>query len=248
MFKKKCSNCGKKIDKKFYFCPFCGEDMRKFKSEVVEKRNGLLDEIDESEEFLNRIRLPFGFNALFNRLTREIEKQLRDFDKILGESYRIDEKKKLKLNKDSMKSFIPLHKSGVSISISSIGGKEPVIKVKTFGMPKKETKITELEEKTPKVKLKPAKLTKVQETKLAGLPKQEPETRVRRLTDKIVYEIDLPGVKNKKDIIINKLENSIEIKALGKDKVFFKLIPVSFPIKSYNFKDGKLILELKPET
>jgi hypothetical protein len=67
------------------------------------------------------------------------------------------------------------------------------------------------------------------------------------LTNKIVYEIDLPGVTNVKDVIINRLENSIEVKAFAKDKAYFKLIPLSLPIERYHLKEGKLVLELKPE-
>ena len=47
-----------------------------------------------------------------------------------------------------------------------------------------------------------------------------------------------------KDVIINKLENSIEIKAFTKEKVYVKLLPVNLPVLNYKLKDGKLILEL----
>ena len=49
----------------------------------------------------------------------------------------------------------------------------------------------------------------------------------------------------KKDIIINKLENSVEIKAFSKDRVYVKLIPLGLPLLSYNFKDELLTLEFK---
>jgi hypothetical protein len=66
------------------------------------------------------------------------------------------------------------------------------------------------------------------------------------MTNKIIYEVDLPGVKNEKDIIITKLENSIEIKAFTKDTAYLKLIPISLPIKNYFLEKNKLILELTP--
>jgi HSP20 family molecular chaperone IbpA len=80
--------------------------------------------------------------------------------------------------------------------------------------------------------------------KISGLPKQEPLTKIRRFSDKIIYEIEMPGVQSIKDISIIKLENSIEIKALAKNKAYFKLIPINFPITYYNLSKGKLILEL----
>ncbi len=81
--------------------------------------------------------------------------------------------------------------------------------------------------------------------KISGLPKQEPLTKIRRLLNKVVYEIEMPGVKSIKDVSIIKLENSIEIKALAKDKAYFKLIPINLPIINYNLSKGKLILELE---
>ena len=56
----------------------------------------------------------------------------------------------------------------------------------------------------------------------------------------------MPGVTNLKDIMINKLQNSIEIRAFAKDKAYFKLIPVALAIKKYGLEHEKLILELKP--
>ncbi len=40
-----------------------------------------------------------------------------------------------------------------------------------------------------------------------------------------------------------KLENSIEIKAITKDKAYFKIIPLNLPIINYNILKEKLILE-----
>jgi len=80
--------------------------------------------------------------------------------------------------------------------------------------------------------------------KLAKLPKEEALAKVRRLSNKVVYELDLPEVKSLEDITINQLENSIEIKAFAKDKVFHKIIPISLPITNYNLSKGKLVLEL----
>jgi hypothetical protein len=80
--------------------------------------------------------------------------------------------------------------------------------------------------------------------KFSKLPREEPLTDMRRLSDKIVYEILIPGVKSLKDISINKLENSIEIKAVSKDRAYFKIIPINLGIKGYNLLKGKLVLEL----
>jgi len=81
--------------------------------------------------------------------------------------------------------------------------------------------------------------------KFSELPKKEPKTNVKRLSNTIIYEINLPGVKSLKDLSIIKLENSIEIKAVAKDKAYFKLIPVNLTILDYELERGKLILELE---
>ncbi|MEK6918204.1 MAG: hypothetical protein AABW51_04620 [Nanoarchaeota archaeon] len=80
--------------------------------------------------------------------------------------------------------------------------------------------------------------------KFLKLPKKEPTTSIRRLANKVVYEIDIPGVESIKDISIVKLENSIEIKAIAKDKAYSKLIPIDLPIKNFKLDHNKLVLEL----
>jgi len=91
----------------------------------------------------------------------------------------------------------------------------------------------------------PPSFSKEKLKKISSLPKKEPKTNIRRFSDKVVYEIDMPGVKSIKDISIIKLENSIEIKALAKNKYYSKLIPINLPIINYEFAKGKLILGLE---
>ena len=74
------------------------------------------------------------------------------------------------------------------------------------------------------------------------LPRKEPESSVKRLQNKIIYEINLPNIKDEKDISIMKLENSIEIKAVSNKNSFFKIIKLSNPILNYSLEKGKLIL------
>lgn len=79
--------------------------------------------------------------------------------------------------------------------------------------------------------------------KFSNLPQKEAKTNVRRFSDKVVYEINMPGVRSLKDISITKLENNVEVKAISKDKAYQKMIPVNFPITDYNLSRGKLVLE-----
>lgn len=86
---------------------------------------------------------------------------------------------------------------------------------------------------------------KKQLKKFSELPKQEAKTNLKRLGNKVVYEIEMPEVKNLEDIQIISLENSIEIKAVGKKTAYQKLIPFSMHISNQTLEKGKLILELK---
>ena len=222
MFGKKqaCSRCGKKSDKKYDFCPYCGFTLK------------------EKEDFFEpSFKMGFPFNTIFKQLEKQIEKQLQEVDSELPTF--MDEEKEIKKNP-----FM----QGISISISSSDKGQPVIRVNQMGNGKTENfSHNNANAQKPKSLKRPKKkITPEQADHYSKLPKEEPLTNVRRLTDKIVYEINLPGVEEK-NMIITRLQNSIEIKAFTKNKAFFKLIPISLPILKSQLKEGKLILELKPE-
>ncbi|MEM3405420.1 MAG: hypothetical protein QW117_00375 [Candidatus Pacearchaeota archaeon] len=216
MFKKKCRFCGKIIRKGFNYCPFCGNKTE----ENINEDYGFLGKND-SIEFPN-----FGISFLdkmFNSLIKEFERQFIEIDKEIAKE------------KNKKKDI----ENGISISISTEPGKSPKIEVSDLSGKKR------IKEKN--INVTPRKIQEITEEeikKIAKLPRQEAETKVRRLSNRIIYEINLPGVKNIKNVFINKLENSIEIKAFSKEKVYFKLIPVNLPIINYTLKEEKLILEL----
>lgn len=240
MFKKKIKcRCGEKVDANFSYCPYCGAALKEVKK-YQEKREKQLEDIEKS--FEEAFKMPFFFKFPFKKLIRDIDKQFREMDRAIGET------RETKIDKIPN---VP-NARGISIKIESSPEGQPVIKVKQFG-PGQKIPLTmkkpggkKPEKKKEEIKLPTKKLTKAQQAKLAKLPKEEPETKVRRLTNKVIYEIILPGVKSEKDIIINKLQNSIEIKAFTKDKAYFKLIPIALPIINYHIEKNKLVLELKP--
>lgn len=79
--------------------------------------------------------------------------------------------------------------------------------------------------------------------KMSELPRTTAKTNVKRLTDKIVYELAATGVKSKEDIFISKLESGYEIKAIGTKKVYVNTIPLNLPIRNLSLTDKKLLLE-----
>ena len=76
-----------------------------------------------------------------------------------------------------------------------------------------------------------------------NLPRENPKTSIRRFSNKIVYEIDVPGVKSIEDVSIAKLENSIEVKAVSKKKAYSKIIPINLPIINCQVENSILFLE-----
>lgn len=124
--------------------------------------------------------------------------------------------------------------------ISSMEGMPNGFKIKvSTGKPK---------QKKPVLKMPPQQVFKIspeEQERRRKLPKKEAESTLRRLPDRILYELEVPGVKSRKDILITKLENSIEIKAYSKDKCYIKTIPLKVEIIGHYLKDDKLFLELK---
>jgi len=213
--KLRCPKCDKKVSKNYSFCPYCGVSLK-----------------EGSEKFFEpAFNLGFPFNTILNKLVKQVEKELKDIDKNL---------EKPLLDQDEI-SFKPLVK-GFSIKVDSSNG-NPIIKLSSLNGKDRNAKEGKFNKKqllglNRKIDEKKAK-------ELSKLPNEEPITSVRRLADKLVYEMDVPGVK-KENVIIRKLQNSIEIKAFSKDRVYFKLIPLPLSIIKSKLEEGKLILELKP--
>lgn len=235
MFRKsvKC-RCGKKISKDYAFCPFCGSQVG-----MPKEPDNILDSIQEMES-----QMPFMFKFPFKKLVKEIERQMVELDKEMGKNASANQNPNMNngMNPENMA-------QGISISINSTNG-VPTIKMKQFGPDgvKETTNKREAQANKEQTSLKSSSKEDMEKIeKFSKLPRHEPKTAVRRLSDRIIYELELPGVKDKKSITINKLENSIEIKAFTKDRAYFKLIPLGLPIKKHYLEDEKLILELSPK-
>jgi len=216
MFRKKCLQCGEEINKKHRYCSNCGSPLQ------IRENFGMLGKEDVLD---NQVKFPMGFNMIFNSLIKNLDKQFQNMDR---EAIKHGPDPKIK-------------KGGISISISTSPGKEPEIKINSFGG----GPMIKQNQIPVKEKSKPAKKLPRTNIKIGKLPKTEPTTNIRRLSDKVIYEINIPGVRSLKDVSIIQLESSIEIKALAKDKAYIKLIPIGLPILDYNLEKGKLVLELE---
>ncbi len=82
-----------------------------------------------------------------------------------------------------------------------------------------------------------------QRERMSKLPRGQAKTEVRRLSDKVVYELLTPGVDTVEDIFVSKVESGYEVKALGKKKVYFNSLQINLPLKKYSIKENKLVME-----
>ena len=79
----------------------------------------------------------------------------------------------------------------------------------------------------------------------ANLERVNAESRVKRLGDVIIYEIEAPGVLKKDDVVITELETGIEIRAFAKDKCYVKIIPLKVEILGMRIDREKVFVEMR---
>ena len=166
----------------------------------------------------------------FDRIVEKMEREFEEMFKI--PTFRIP---RIKISSPGV--------SGISITIHSGTGMKPKVEVKTYGEYKKlepeikrrlgvKVPIEEVEEEK-EIEYNPPKTT------------EEPEAKVSREGNKTIIEIKLPDVEKEEDINVKKLEQSIEIRARAKDKLYFKLLPITGEIVGKSFKDGVLKIEIE---
>jgi len=218
MFRKKeCYSCERKIGSGYQFCPYCGHsNNKKSKREDF----GMLGENDFED----------NFEALSNSLMGGFGGKM--IGKMFESAIKMLEKEMQKEVKTRERDFKP--KTNFQLFIN--GEKINSGNLENFNRPVQEQKI-----KTAKEVPLPQGILK----NFSTLPRKDPETNLKRLADKIIYEIKIPGVDFEKDISIIKLENSIEIRAVSKKVAYQKIIPINMPIISYSISKGKLILEME---
>jgi HSP20 family molecular chaperone IbpA len=217
MFDKKCPGCNNKIKKNYEFCPFCGNNFRN----IYDKEDyGIIGKND----ILNEPIFPGFGNSMFEKLLSQTMKMLEKQMKTMGEEMNPPFKK------------IPINEINPNLNVQFfVNGK------KVF--PQVEEIIAETCPQPSRVKVN--KMSEEKLGKFAKLKRIEPHLKMRRLGQKLIYELEVPGVKNLDDVLINRLESSIEVKALAKDKSYSKIINVNLPILRYGLNNGNLILELQ---
>ncbi len=72
----------------------------------------------------------------------------------------------------------------------------------------------------------------------------EPEAEIKRQGSEITITLKMPGIKDERDVELIRLEESAEIRARVKDKMYFKIldIPKSFTLKEKSVSKDRLML------
>lgn len=217
-----CYRCGTRIEEHWEFCPKCGSPLMKpLKYGKDEKRQ-------------------MSFGNLFDALTKEMEmikKQSdREFKEIDKNFEVFDLTPKFKPGESKGKGF--------SIFIKTGTGEKPVVKVKTFGDVDREKLNKEIEHKfgIPLEKQGLEKGIRVPEKT------EEPKTEIKKLPNRVLIELRLPGIKALGDISIKIHRESVEIRALTKDVLYFKILqlPPQWKLSSKELKNETLKLEFAP--
>ncbi|MEK6825565.1 MAG: hypothetical protein AABY00_02140 [Nanoarchaeota archaeon] len=116
------------------------------------------------------------------------------------------------------------------------------IKIK-IGMPMHTAPQTTTQPQTPATKT----VTDEQIKKMSGLPRIKAKMSMRRLSNKIIYELNTPGITSTDDVLLAKLESGYEVKAISDKKVYVNSIPVNLPLQGFSLQDNKLIVEFKAQ-
>jgi len=223
--KKKCAKCKEKVSDKFKYCPSCGSVVN---PNAEEERWGMLGKDDRVAEEENQ---DIFQSSLFGGFSGKM------FNKMLGSAMKMLEKEMQKgFMEERLEKEMPLR---TNFELYINGKKVNPEKIKVMKKP-----VNTPQKELPKKTMHKNIFSQESLEKFSKLPKEEPKTNIRRLSNKVVYEIDVPGVESINDIAIVKLESSIEVKAIGKTKAYKKVIPLDLPLKRYKLDKDKLILEL----
>ena len=202
-------------------CPKCREKIEKGYQFCPFCGHNLKSKYEQEDYgFLGRNDFEDSFDSMFNDLP---------MNKIFKTAMKMTEK----MIKNMQESNQPRHSNNTDSNIQFfINGKRVFSQKKQVQQDQKPKKIT-------------PRISKDKLHKLSKLPRKEPKTVMKRLSGKLVYELEVPGVEDINDVLINQLESSIEIKAISKNKVYSKILNVNLPIIRYGLDEDNLVLELQ---
>lgn len=90
-------------------------------------------------------------------------------------------------------------------------------------------------------------MTQEQIDRMSSLPRAPAKTSVKRLNNRLIYELTTPGIQAVDDVIFSRTESGYEVKAIGKNKVYVCNIPVSLSLKEVLIDSNKTIIEFSQQ-
>lgn len=234
MFKKPhCSKCKKDLKKDFDFCPYCGASQNQNNNWGMLGKNDFPEAPIQNNDPFSQL-LPGLSGGIFNKMLGNAMKMVEnELQREMQQSPQGENVKRINLKPNTK---LQLFINGKPINLE--GNSIPNPTNQTQSPQKKQIK------KQPK-KLITKDFTPEMKEKFSTLQKEEPQTSLRRLSSKVIYELNMPGVKSIDNVAIRNLEKSIEIKAIGKTKAYYKIIAVDLPLLSYSLEKDVLVLELE---
>lgn len=216
---RKCENCSSYTDKKYSFCPHCGNSFIDLEKERADF--GLLGKNGGEEE------MPFpvsDFGFFGKAMSSMLNSLMKDFDKEVREQEKLDERE---MQNTEIRSF----PNGVKIKITG-----PIMKKQRIM--KKENEVLNNYQDIGEEQIK----------KMSSLPREKAKANVKRLGNKVIYELSTPGVLSPQDVFVSKLESGYEIKVIGSKKIYINTLPINLPLNRYAIAKDKLLVEFSVQT
>jgi HSP20 family molecular chaperone IbpA len=229
----KCRKCGKKSNKDFNFCPSCGTPLKD--NAQRQREYGMLGEQDMMPDFGAMQNSMFG-GIGGNMLNKMLAGTMKMLEQELAKEMRNNPQ----TPQNKMPSNFQLYINGKKVNLTSQDQNQAQNQMQSQTS-QKSTKKKSQNESVKKY------FTKENKEKFSKLPQHEPKTDVKRLSDSIIYELETPGVKSIEDVSIVQLSNSIEVKALSKDKAYSKTIKLGLPLIACQLEKDKLVIEFQTE-
>ena len=228
LFKKKCYKCKSNISKKFEFCPYCGATTNFVKKEDY----GFLGRGDqEVEDMLETPMMGFGSGMLGKVLNNTMRMLQKELQKEMKQTERQGEENIPKTN-------FKLYVNGKKINLGNLGPGE----IKSIRIPNQKQNQGNPKEQSRKLQLPMPSEGLIRDS--IALPREEAKTKLKRISNKIQYEIEAP-VTSLDKVLINQLEESVEVRIFTKKTVLRKNININLPLANYYLKDKKLFLEFQ---
>jgi len=97
----------------------------------------------------------------------------------------------------------------------------------------------------PAIKKTVTVVSEKENARRSKLKRVDANSKVKRLGDVIIYDIETPGVRSEDDVVITELEAGIEVRVYAKDQCYVKVIPLKVEVLGMKVSKERVLVELK---